>query len=78
LPEIYNTAQAREWAELAGIAHGRFHSRVHFAGVMTQGSPRCHCSLRPHQAHRALVRALASYGVHGNALPRGGTNIRGG
>ena len=77
LPEIYNTAQAREWAELAGIAHGRFHSHVHFAGVMTQGSRHCHCSLRPHQAHRALARALASYGVRETALPRGGTNISG-
>jgi hypothetical protein len=76
LPEIYNSAQAREWAELAGIARRRFHSRVHFAGVMTQGSPHCHCSLRPHQAHRALVRALASYGVRQTPLPRGGTNIR--
>ncbi|MGH3009437.1 MAG: hypothetical protein ACRDLM_08550 [Gaiellaceae bacterium] len=76
LPEIYNRAQAREWAELAGIARSRYHSLVHFAGVMTQGSPHCHCSLRPHEAHRALVRALASYGVHQTPLPRGGTNIR--
>lgn len=75
LPEIYNTAQAREWAELAGIARSRFNSHVHFAGVMTQGSRHCHCSLRPHQAHRALARALASYGVQQTSLPRGGTNI---
>ena len=36
LPEIYNSAMAREWAELARIAHGRYHRDVHFAGVMTQ------------------------------------------
>jgi hypothetical protein len=77
IPEIYNSAQAREWAEFAGIVRHRYHSRVHFAGVMTQGSPHCRCSLRPHQAHRALARALASYGVAHTPLPRGGTNIRG-
>jgi hypothetical protein len=75
LPEIYNSAMARQWAELARIARARYHRGVHFAGVMTQGGPRCHCGLRPHQAHHALVRALASHGIRHALLPRGGTNI---
>jgi hypothetical protein len=59
LPEIYYPSQARQWAQLASIAHRWFHRRVHFAGVMTQGSSSCNCGYRPHAAHRALVRALA-------------------
>ena len=38
LPEIYNSAMAQQWAELARIARGRYHRAVHFAGVMTQGT----------------------------------------
>ena len=57
LPEIYNSAMAREWAELARIAHGLYHRDVRFAGVMTQGTRSCNCGLRPsarprHQHHR--------------------------
>jgi hypothetical protein len=59
LPEIYYRSQARQWAQLAYIAHRWFHRRVHFAGVMTQGSPSCGCGYRPRAAHRALVRELA-------------------
>lgn len=77
LPEIYYPAQARQWAELAAIARHRFHTPVRFAGVMTQGSRHCHCGYRPHAAHRALARALASYGVRKTTLPHGGTNIGG-
>ena len=77
LPEIYNSAMARQWAELARIARGRYHRPVRFAGVMTQGGSRCNCGLRPHEAHHALVRALASQGVGRVALPWGGTNIVG-
>jgi len=75
LPEIYNSAMARQWAELARIARGRYHRGVRFAGVMTQGGASCNCGLRPHEAHHALARALASQGVGHVALPRGGTNI---
>jgi hypothetical protein len=75
LPEIYYPSQAREWAELAHIAHRWFHRRVHFAGVMTQGSPSCHCGFRPHAAHRALVRALASWDTGQTRVPNRGTNI---
>jgi hypothetical protein len=77
LPEIYNHAMADEWAQLERIARSRFHSHVHFAGVMTQGSPHCHCSLRPHAAHHALVRALVAVGAASANVPQGGTNIGG-
>jgi hypothetical protein len=77
LPEIYNAAMAREWAELAGIARGRYHHGVHFAGVMTQGTESCNCGLRPSEAHRALARALGAQGVGQVSLPEGGTNIVG-
>ncbi|MFL5959082.1 MAG: hypothetical protein ACJ75G_02285 [Gaiellaceae bacterium] len=77
LPEIYNAAMAREWAELAQIARGRYHRDVRFAGVMTQGSSHCGCGLRPLAAHRALAHALGAQGIGRVALPRGGTNIIG-
>jgi hypothetical protein len=76
LPEIYNSAMAREWAELARIASGRYHRGVQFAGVMTQGTSSCNCGLRPSAAHRVLARALVSEGVGHFVLPVGGTNIR--
>ena len=77
LPEIYYSAMARQWAELARIAHRRYHRDVDFAGVMTQGGASCHCGYTPHAAHRVLAHALASQGVGRLALPRGGTNIVG-
>jgi hypothetical protein len=78
LPEIYNSAMAEEWAELAQIAHGLYHRDVHFAGVMTQGTTSCHCGLRPLAAHRVLAHALDARGGVGHvALPVGGTNIVG-
>jgi len=77
LPEIYYPAMAQQWAELARIAHRRYHLDVSFAGVMTQGGATCHCGYRPHAAHRVLAHALASQGVGHLALPRGGTNIAG-
>lgn len=76
LPEIYNSAMAQEWAELARIA--RHHHRVvHFAGVMTQGTPSCNCGLRPPEAHDALAQALDDQGIGEVRLPVGGTNIIG-
>jgi hypothetical protein len=77
LPEIYNTAMADQWAELARIAANRYHAGVRFAGVMTQGTTSCDCGLRPEVAHRALARALGSAGVDETVLPHGGTNIVG-
>jgi len=77
LPEIYNSAMAGQWAELARIARGRYHSGVHFAGVMTQGTSSCDCGLRPPAAHDALAHALDAQGVGQVPLPAGGTNIVG-
>jgi hypothetical protein len=77
LPEIYNSAMADQWAELARIAHGRYHGDVHFAGVMTQGTRSCDCGLRPTAAHDALASALDAEGVGQVQLPVGGTNIVG-
>lgn len=77
LPEIYNSAMAREWAELARIGSGRYHRAVHFAGVMTQGTSSCNCGLRPTAAHRVLAQALDSEGIGHVTLPSGGTNIVG-
>jgi hypothetical protein len=77
LPEIYNSAMAEEWAELARVARVRYHKGVRFAGVMTQGTSSCNCGLRPTAAHRVLARALDAAGVGHVPLPTGGTNIVG-
>ena len=77
LPEIYNSAMARQWAELAAIARSRYHRSVRFAGVMTQGTASCSCGLRPGEAHRVLAHALDAQGVGHVVLPDGGTNIVG-
>jgi hypothetical protein len=77
LPEIYNSAMAEQWADLARIARGRYHRGVNFAGVMTQGTPSCECGLRPPAAHRLLAEALEARGVGRVPLPSGGTNIVG-
>jgi hypothetical protein len=77
LPEIYNSAMAQQWAQLARIARGRYHRAVQFAGVMTQGTASCNCGLRPTAAHRVLARALDSQGIDHVLLPAGGTNIVG-
>lgn len=63
IPEIYNRAMAREWAVLARIAIRRFHRPVRFAGVMTQLSPGCGCSLRPAVARRVLLSELGRRSV---------------
>lgn len=77
LPEIYNSAMAEQWAELARIASGKYHLGIHFAGVMTQGTSGCDCGLRPAEAHNALADALDAQGVGHVPLPSGGTNIVG-
>ncbi|HKN63067.1 MAG TPA: hypothetical protein VJV76_01930 [Gaiellaceae bacterium] len=77
LPEIYNSAMAEQWAELARIASGKYHRGIQFAGVMTQGTSSCNCGLRPTEAHDALAGALDAQGVGHVPLPVGGTNIVG-
>jgi hypothetical protein len=78
LPEIYYASLAREWAQMAYVAHRWFHRRVNFAGVMTQGSSTCRrsrCGLRPQEAHDALVHALSRVDAGPTRVPLGGTNI---
>jgi hypothetical protein len=77
LPEIYNSAMAEQWAELARIASGKYHRGIQFAGVMTQGTPSCDCGLGPTAAHDALATALDAQGIGQVPLPNGGTNIVG-
>jgi len=75
LPEIYSRAMAREWAELATVAQNRYRQSVRFAGVLTQVSPGCGCSLGPSAAHRVLRRELADLGADGTPVPAGGSNM---
>lgn len=74
IPEIYNNAMARQWAELNHIATHRYHRPVKFAGVMTQHTSANH-ALQPRTAHRILQRALATAGG-GADVPATLTNIR--
>jgi hypothetical protein len=76
IPEIYNHAMAREWAELAHIAKHRYHRPLKFAGVMTTHTSANH-GMKPRDAHRTLVRALAStVGERSASVPSTLTNIR--
>jgi hypothetical protein len=76
IPEIYNHTMARQWAELAHIARLRYHRPLRFAGVMTTHTSHNH-GMKPRDAHRTLVRALASR-IGGSAadVPATLTNIR--
>jgi hypothetical protein len=75
IPEIYNPAMAREWAELAHIARHRYHRPLIFAGVMTTHTSR-NRGMKPRDAHRTLVRELASrVGVNAPDVPSALTNI---
>ncbi len=76
IPEIYNHAMARQWAELAHIAKHRYHRPLKFAGVMTTHTSANH-GIEPRDAHTLLVRALASVGGTAVAeVPPTLTNIR--
>ena len=59
VPEIYTHSMAHQWAKLAKHGMRRYHRPLRFAGVVTQHRARCGCSLKPHEARQALVRALA-------------------
>ena len=75
IPEIYNHAMARQWAELAHIARSRYHRPMRFAGVMTTHTSHNH-GMKPRDAHTMLVRALASsVGEAAPAVPAALTNI---
>jgi hypothetical protein len=75
IPEIYNTAMASQWAELAHIARNRYHRPLKFAGVMTQRTSR-NKATKPRDAHQMLVRALADVGSGVADVPPTLTNIR--
>jgi len=64
VPQIYNHKMAKQWAELARTGLRRYHRAPRFAGVITQHHARCGCSLKPHDARRALQRALALHVGH--------------
>jgi len=75
LPEIYNRRMARQWASLALTARRLYHRPLRFAGVMASH----HAGrgfLKPREAHRALVHALASYMSAAPSVPPTVTNIR--
>ncbi|HZS24561.1 MAG TPA: hypothetical protein VFA30_06180 [Gaiellaceae bacterium] len=74
IPEIYNHAMAREWAELAHIAKHRYHRPLRFAGVMTTHTSRNH-GMKPGDAHSTLVAALASRMASAPDVPATLTNI---
>jgi hypothetical protein len=77
IPEIYNRAMAHQWARLSREALHRYHRPLRFAGVITQHRARCGCSLKPNQAHRTLVRALAVHlGRSAPDVPLAVTNIK--
>jgi hypothetical protein len=75
IPEIYNSAMAKQWAELAHIAKHRYNRPLKIAGVMTQHTSRNHAT-KPRAAHQMLVRALASVGTGLASVPATLTNIR--
>jgi hypothetical protein len=76
IPEIYNHAMARQWAQLAHIAKHRYHRPLKFAGVMTTHTSGNH-AMKPRDAHKLLVRALADVGGQELAdVPPTLTNIR--
>jgi hypothetical protein len=59
LPEIYYRPMVDQWAELTRLVARRYGRVVPFAGLMTQHTTGCRrCGYRPHEAHRAFIRAL--------------------
>jgi hypothetical protein len=75
IPEIYNHAMARQWAYLAHVARHRYKRPVQFAGVMTTHTAR-NRGMKPRDAHKMLVRALAStVGSNAADVPPTLTNI---
>ena len=75
IPEIYNHAMAKQWADLAQIARHRYNRPVKFAGVMTTHTSR-NRGMKPRDAHNVLARALASrVGSSAPDVPATLTNI---
>jgi len=75
IPEIYNHAMAKQWADLAHIARKRYRRPVKFAGVMTTHTSK-NRGMKPRDAHKILVRALATrVGDSAPDVPATMTNI---
>jgi hypothetical protein len=75
IPEIYNHAMARQWADFVHIAKRRYHRPVKFAGVMTTHTSG-NRGMKPRDAHKMLVRALVSrVGPSAAEVPAALTNI---
>ncbi|MHB8649915.1 MAG: hypothetical protein ACYDBR_07045 [Gaiellaceae bacterium] len=74
IPEIYSSAMAREWATLARVARHRYHRPVRIVGVMTEHTS-ANRGVKPRDAHRMLLRELASAVGPGAAVPATLTNI---
>ncbi|HET7573367.1 MAG TPA: hypothetical protein VFJ77_11945 [Gaiellaceae bacterium] len=75
IPEIYNRTMAKQWAHAAWLAKRKFHTKLRFAGVMTQHVEGCRtCGFLPPVAHKTLVRELAARNVHAEVPAV--TNIR--
>jgi hypothetical protein len=59
IPEIYYRPMAHQWGQLARLVARRYGRVLKFAGLMTQHTSSCRtCGYRPHEAHRAFMRAL--------------------
>lgn len=74
IPQIYNDAMAKQWAELAKLAKSRYNRPLKIAGIMTQRTSR-NKAMKPTDAHQTLIRALQSVGSP-TAVPQTLTNIR--
>jgi hypothetical protein len=62
VPEIYNHAMAKQWAELSRLSIHRYGKPIKLVGLMTQHHGNCHiCGFTAAEAHRALLRELAKH-----------------
>jgi hypothetical protein len=69
VPEIYNRAMAREWAELARASMARYGQPIKLAGLMTQHWTSCsRCGYTARKAKSVLVGELARVRA-GKAVP---------
>jgi hypothetical protein len=69
VPEIYNRAMAREWAELARLSMARYGQPIKLAGLMTQHWTSCsRCGYTARKAKSVLVGELARASA-GKAVP---------
>jgi len=76
VPEIYNRAMAKEWAELSRLSVHRYGKPIKIAGLMTQHHHHCRrCGFTAAQAHKVLKRELAKHPKTKLRLLAAATNI---